>query len=58
MKFSFAPKKCAWFFKNYVYYKKGSEKGLDEIRNMYGSTVVNNSGASNDKQEKEVFSLA
>lgn len=40
LKFNYAPKKQAWFFKNYPYRKKGKEKELDEIRQMYGSQVV------------------
>jgi len=41
MSFRFAPKKVAWYFKNYKFYKRNKEKDLDEIRSMYGSQVVN-----------------
>ena len=42
LKFNYAPKKQAWFFKNYPYHKKQGEKPLDEIRYMYGSRIVSN----------------
>lgn len=57
LKFSYAPKKQAWFFKNYVYHKKTSEKDLDTIREMYGSTVVSNSKRE-DEQRHETNQLA
>lgn len=40
--FLFAPKKQAWYFRTEEYkVSKGSGKSLDEIRNKYGSEVLN-----------------
>ena len=40
--FLFAPKKQAWYFRTAEYkVGKGSGKSLDEIRNKYGSEVLN-----------------
>jgi hypothetical protein len=41
--FLFAPKKVAWYFRTEEYKaSKGSKKSLDEIRNKYGSEILNN----------------
>ena len=41
LNFKFAPRKKAWYFKNYKFYKKTKEKqSLEEIRNMYGSQTI------------------
>ena len=51
MGFQFAPKKVAWFFKNYTYRKKGKEtEDFDSMRNMFGSQKV-------DTKEKENIPL-
>ena len=40
--FMFAPKKQAWYFRTGEYkVRKGGTKSLDEIRNKYGSEVLN-----------------
>lgn len=40
--FLFAPKKVAWYFRTEEYKaNKGSKKSLDEIRDKYGSEVLN-----------------
>ncbi|MDB4925532.1 J domain-containing protein [Mucilaginibacter sp.] len=40
--FFFAPKKLAWYFRTAEYkVSKGGKKSLDEIRNKYGSEVLN-----------------
>lgn len=41
--FKFAPNKAAWYYHAGTYRKRGRKKyGMNEIRNMWGSTMVNN----------------
>jgi hypothetical protein len=49
--FFFAPKKLAWYFRTEEYkVSKGGKKSLDEIRNKYGSEVLNE-----DKRKRNNF---
>jgi hypothetical protein len=54
--FKYAPKKKAWFFKNYRYFKTGKEKTFDEIKTMYFSQRVGSSRKNNETDNKLVLS--
>ncbi|MEO7213376.1 MAG: J domain-containing protein [Mucilaginibacter sp.] len=50
--FLFASKKVAWYFRTAEYkVSKGSKKSLDEIREKYGSEVINGNNANRPKHQ-------